>query len=76
MYKLTNEDVFDKFSDEQNLYNYNPTFSQEEKMAMSKEFLDQIIVKPFINILKVLISAGADPHYLVGKLKRYRDLEE
>jgi hypothetical protein len=33
-------------------------------------------VKPFINILKVLIDEGADVHAKVQKLKRYRDLEE
>jgi hypothetical protein len=76
MYKLTNADVFDKFADESNYYNYNSTFTQEEKMAMSKQFFDQIITRPFVNILKVLISFGADPHATVGKLKRYRDLEE
>jgi hypothetical protein len=73
---LTNADVFDKFGDDANFYNYNPTFSQEEKMAMSREFFDQIITRPFINLLKTLISFGADSHSTVGKLKRYRDLEE
>ena len=29
---------------------------------MANEFLDSIIVKPFINILKVLIENGADVH--------------
>jgi hypothetical protein len=43
---------------------------------MAKEFFDQIIAKPFINILKVLIEKGADPHAQVQKLKKYRDLEE
>ena len=45
-------------------------------MRMAKEFFDQIIVKPFINILKLLIDQGADVHAQVQKLKKYRDLEE
>ena len=76
MYQLTNADVFDKFADQTNLYNFNAAISQDEKMVMAREFIDQIIVKPFINILKVLIAKGADVHAQVGKLKRYRDLEE
>jgi ankyrin repeat protein len=76
MYKLTNEDVFDKFADQSNYYNYNPSFTQEDKMAMAKEFMDGIIVKPFINILKFLIAQGAEVNAQVAKLKKYRDLEE
>lgn len=76
MYQLTNADVFDKFADQSNYYNYNPNFPQEDKMAMAREFFDQIIAKPFINILKFLLSKGADPHAQVQKLKKYRDLEE
>lgn len=76
MYNLTNEDLFDRFADQNNFYNYNPNFSQEDKMALSREFLDQIIVRPFINTLKMLIDQGADVHAQVQKLKKYRDLEE
>ena len=76
MYKLTNEDMFDNFADQSNLYQYNPNFTQEEKMELAKEFLNGIIVKPFINILKFLISKGADPHAQVHKLKKFRDIEE
>jgi hypothetical protein len=43
---------------------------------MAKEFFDQIVVKPFINIMKHLIDKGADVHAQVQKLKKYRDLEE
>lgn len=45
-------------------------------MQMAKEFLDQIVVRPFINIMKHLIEKGADVHAQVQKLKKYRDLEE
>lgn len=76
MYKLTNADVFDKFSDQSNYYNFNQAFSQEDKTAIAREFFDQIITRPFINIMQILIKLGADPHATVGKLKRYRDLEE
>jgi hypothetical protein len=40
MYQLTNVDVFDKFSDQSNLYSYNPDFSQEDKLAMAGEVFD------------------------------------
>jgi hypothetical protein len=40
MYQLTNADVFDKFADQSNYYNYNPNFPQEDKMAMAREFFD------------------------------------
>ena len=73
---MTNADVFDKFADQSNYYNYNPTFTNEEKTQIANEFLDSIIVKPFINILKVVIHEGADVHAQVQKLKRYRDIEE
>ena len=43
---------------------------------MAKEFFDQIIVKPFVNVLKLIIDQGADVHAQVQKLKKYRDLEE
>jgi len=76
MYQLTNADVFDQFADQTNYYNYNPQFTNEEKMIMAYDFLDGIIVKPFINVLKFLIAQGADVHAQVQKLKRYRDLEE
>lgn len=52
LYQLTNADVFDKFADQSNYYNYNPNLTNEEKISMAQEFLDSIIVKPFINILK------------------------
>jgi hypothetical protein len=45
-------------------------------MALSKEFMDEIIVKPFINLLQVLIENGADPKARVQKLKYYRGIEE
>jgi hypothetical protein len=48
MYQLTNADLFDKFADQSNYYNYNPSFSNEEKLALAKEFLDSIIITPFI----------------------------
>lgn len=76
MYHLTNADVFDKLSDQSNYYTYNQTFTQEEKTRMAKDFFDQIIVKPFLTILKLLIDQGADIHATVQKLKKYRDLEE
>jgi hypothetical protein len=76
MYQLTNADVFDKYADQTNYYTYNQSFTQEEKMQLAREFFDQIIVKPYINILKFLISKGADVHAQVKKLKKYRDLEE
>jgi len=47
-YQLTNADLFDKFADQSNYYNYNPSFSNEEKTALAKEFLDSIVIKPFI----------------------------
>lgn len=62
LYQLTNADIFDKFADQSNYYNYNPNITNEEKAAMANEFLDSIIVKPFINILKVLIENGANVH--------------
>lgn len=62
LYQLTNADLFDKFADQSNYYNYNPSLTNEEKSQFAIEFLDQIIVKPFINILKVLIDEGADVH--------------
>jgi len=68
--------VFDKFADQSNYYNYNPTFTNEEKTQIATEFLDSVIVKPFINILKEIIAQGADVHAQVQKLKRYRDIEE
>lgn len=68
--------MFDKFADQSNYYNYNPSLTNEEKTQIATEFLDSIIVKPFINILKVIISEGADVHAQVQKLKRYRDIEE
>lgn len=62
MYQLTNADLFDKFADTSNYYNYNPAFSNEEKSALAKEFLDKIVIKPFIDTLNFLIKKGADPH--------------
>ena len=59
---MTNADVFDKFADQSNYYNYNPTFTNEEKTQIATEFLDSVIVKPFINILKEIIAQGADVH--------------
>jgi hypothetical protein len=50
--------------------------TNEEKTQIATEFLDSIIVKPFINVLKVIIKEGADAHAQVQKLKRYRDIEE
>lgn len=76
MYHLTNADVFDKIADQSNYYTYNQTFSQEEKMELSRDFFDKIIVKPFVGIMKHLIEKGADVHAQVQKLKKYRDLEE
>ena len=76
MYQLTNADVFDKFADQSNYYNYNPSLTNEEKLQIATEFLDSIIVKPFINVLKEIIAEGADVHAQVQKLKRYRDIEE
>ena len=34
--------------------------TNEEKTQIATEFLDSIIVKPFINVLKVIIKEGAD----------------
>lgn len=62
MYNLTNADLFDKFADTSNYYNYNPAFSNEEKSALAKEFLDKIVITPFIETLNFLIKKGADPH--------------
>ncbi len=45
-------------------------------MEYAREFFDSVIAKPFVNILKFIISKGADPHAQVQKLKKYRDLEE
>jgi len=56
LYQLTNADVFDKFADQSNYYNYNPTFTNEEKTQIATEFLDSVIVKPFINIVKEIIA--------------------
>jgi hypothetical protein len=76
MYQLTNADLFDKLADQTNYYNYNQSLTNEEKTQIAKEFFDQIVVKPFLNILKHLIEKGADVHAQVQKLKKYRDLEE
>lgn len=62
MYHLTNAELFDKFADQSNYYNYNPNFSNEEKTAMAKEFLDSIVIKPFINTLNMVIEKGANVH--------------
>ena len=76
LYQLTNADVFDKFADQSNYYNYNPSLTNEEKLQIATDFLDSVIVKPFINILKEIIAQGGDVHAQVQKLKRYRDIEE
>ena len=76
MYLLTNADLFDKLADQTNYYNYNQSLTNEEKTQIARGFFDQIVVKPFLTILKHLIEKGADVHAQVQKLKKYRDLEE
>ena len=44
-------------------------------MEISNRIISEIIVEPFIKILRFLIEAGANPKAKVQKLKKYRDLE-
>jgi hypothetical protein len=34
------------------------------------------VVEPFIKCMKMVIEKGADPHLLVQKLKKFREIDE
>ena len=38
--------------------------------------MTNLIVNPFVDILKVLVNAGADPYSKVGKMEFYRELDK
>jgi hypothetical protein len=41
-----------------------------------KKYLYELFTLPFIELLKIFISKGADPHMKVGKTAFYRELDE
>jgi hypothetical protein len=43
---------------------------------LTSQLMDEHVVRPFIECIKLLIEKGADPHAQVQKLKRARDLDE
>ena len=43
---------------------------------LTSQLMDEHVVRPFLECIKLLIEKGADPHAQVQKLKRARDLDE
>ena len=73
---IKNEEVFDKFQDNNLYHTYNPNIANEFKLDTAEKVMIKIIIEPFIQFLDKLIKLGADPKVKVGKLKRYREKDE
>jgi hypothetical protein len=41
-----------------------------------KSYIKSLVTVPFIELLKVLIEKGANPHAKVDKIEFYRELDE
>lgn len=52
---------------------YFTAFELKEK---AEKLLSTLILKPFIELLKILVGANADPHAKVDKLEFYRELDQ
>jgi hypothetical protein len=49
----------------------------EDKMnELIAKYTEELITKPFIELLRILCSKGADAHAVVQKTAFYRDLDE
>ena len=49
----------------------------EDKMnELITKYTEELITKPFIELLRILVSKGADPHAVVQKTAFYRELDE
>jgi len=52
---------------------YFSTFEMKDK---AKKLLETLILKPFIELLRILVKAKADPSAKVDKLEFYRELDQ
>lgn len=59
------------------MYNtYNANLPNETKIEIARKVFTSVIIEPFIEFLDKFIEYGANPKFKIGKLKRYREIDE
>jgi hypothetical protein len=49
---------------------------EEDFKPLVNQILENLITKPLIELLKLLVNWGAEPHAKVAKTEFYRELDE